>query len=211
MPFQCLLPWKSEVVRNLLSWGKEYTLWRISSNRNLLLLRGTTLSPDPPLGNLPLVTFTTALSFGEVNLPLRKEELFLKEHSLNLPASFSLRAMSLPRGGVEFSIAISLGGTNLSLGELTLPFRESLISLENRLCYFVSCCIPSIDFSLDGGSIQTVDHSFFRLSTLARQYLGTHTFLGESFPSFFDSINALKSKMEVLIKALVGKDPHQLS
>ena len=43
----------------------------LSSYRNLLFLRGTILSPDPPLGNLPstlslgIVTFPTALSFRE--------------------------------------------------------------------------------------------------------------------------------------------------
>ena len=76
------------------------------SCRNLLLLRGTTLSPDPPLGNLPsalslgTVTFLTAFSFREVNLPLRENALFLEEHSLNQPASFSLGAMNLPYGEV---------------------------------------------------------------------------------------------------------------
>ena len=38
-----------------------------------------------------------------------------------------------------------------------------------------------------------------------RQYLRTHTFLGESFLAFFDSINALKLKMVVLIEAIGGK------
>ena len=39
----------------------------------------------------------------------------------------------------------------------------------------------------------------------SRQYLGTHTFLGESFPTFLDSINALRSKLVVLIEATSEK------
>ena len=100
----------------------------ISYDRNLLLLRGTNLSPDPPLGNLPLalslrktglfafflgtVTFLTTLSFGGVNLPLREKALFLEEHSLNLPTSFSLGIVNLPRGGVSLSTSFSFRGTN---------------------------------------------------------------------------------------------------
>ena len=68
----------------------------LSSCRNLLFLRGTTLSPDPPLRLLPFalslvtITFPTALSFRGVNLPLEKKDLFLEEHSMNLHVSFSL-------------------------------------------------------------------------------------------------------------------------
>ena len=137
------------------------------------------------------------LSFRGVNLPIGEKPLFLKEHSLNLPASLSLGAMNLPHGRVGLSTTFSLGGTNPSLG-------ESLISLENQLCCSVPYCIPFIEFLPDGGSIHTANHSFFNLSTI-RQYLGTHTFLGESFPAFWDSINALRSKLAVLIEATGGK------
>ena len=86
----------------------------LSSSRNLHLLRGATPSLNPPLGNLPLalslgkivlfafflgtVTFPISLSFRGVNLPLEEKALFLEEHSLNLPASFSPGAMNLSRG-----------------------------------------------------------------------------------------------------------------
>ena len=68
----------------------------LSSYRNLLLLKGTTLSPYPHLGHLPstlslrTVTFPVTLSFRGVNLPLGEKALFLEEHSLSLPVSFSL-------------------------------------------------------------------------------------------------------------------------
>ena len=175
----------------------------LSSCRNLLLLRGTTLSSDPPLGNLPYalslgtVTFLAALSFRGVNLPLREKALFLKEHSLNLPISFSLGEVVL--------YATFSQGTNSSFGEFVLPFSESFLSLENWLYYYALYYIPFIDFLLDGGSIQIAIYSFLNLSTQTRQYLGIHTFLGESFPTFLDSINALRSKLAVLIEATSGK------
>ena len=100
---------------------------------------------------------------------------------------------------MDLSTTFSLGGINPYLGESILPFRESLISLENRLCYFVPCYILFTEFLHDRGFVQTIDHSFFNLSTRLRQYLGTHTFLRESFHAFLDFINALKSKMAVLI------------
>ena len=56
----------------------------LSSYGNLLLLRGKTLSSDPPLGHPPsalslgIVTFLVALSFREVNLPLGKKAFFLR-------------------------------------------------------------------------------------------------------------------------------------
>ena len=75
----------------------------------------------------------------------------------------------------------------------------------NRLCCFVSCCIPFIEFLPDEGSVQTADRYFFNLSTRTRQYLGTHTFIGESFPAFLDSINALRLKLAMLIEAIGGK------
>ena len=131
--------------------------------------------------------------------------LFLKEHSLNLPTSFSIGAMNLPYGGVGLSAVFSQGGTNPSPREFILPFGESLISLENWLCCYVPHCILFTEFLPNGGSIQISYHSFFNLSTQSRQYLGTHTFLGESFPAFLDSINALKSKLAVLIEATGGK------
>ena len=195
----------------------------LSYGRNLLLLRGTTLSPYPPLGNLssalPLektslsafilitVTFPTALSFRRVKrlLPLGEKALFLEEHSLNLLASFTLGLVSLPHGVLALYKAFSLRGMNLSLGEFILPFWESLISLENRLCCSIPCCIPFTEFLHDGGFIQTANHSFFNLLTRIRQYFGTHTFLGESFPAFLDSLNALTSKLPVLIEATSGK------
>ena len=65
----------------------------LSSGINLLLLRGTTLSLNPPLGNLPstlslgkislyafflgIVTFPIALSFRGVNLPLKEKALYV--------------------------------------------------------------------------------------------------------------------------------------
>ena len=195
----------------------------LSSGRNLLLLRGTTLSTYPPLRNLPstlslektslftfflgTVTFHAALSFKRAKrlLPLGEKTLFHKEHSLNLPASFSLGIVSLTYGEVTLSTTFSLRGTNAFLGEFILPFRESLISLENRLCCSVPYCILFTKFLLDVGFVQTAKHSFFNLSTRTRQYLRTHTFLGESFLAFLDSINALRSKLVVLIVATSGK------
>ena len=97
MSFPSLLPWRSEVVYNLLSLGKDFTL---------LLHRGATQSLDPPLGNLSfaislgIITFLITLSFRGVNLPLGEKALFLEEHSLNLPVSFSLRVVNLPHGEV---------------------------------------------------------------------------------------------------------------
>ena len=111
----------------------------LSSCRNLLLLRGTTLSPDPPLGHLPsalslgTVTFPTTLSFRGVNLPLGKKALFLEERSLNPPVSFSLGAVNLPHGEVVLSTPFSLRGTNSSSREFILPFGENFLSLENWL------------------------------------------------------------------------------
>ena len=99
------------------------------------------------------------------------------------------------------STAFSLGRTNPSPREFILPFRESLISLENRLCCSIPYCIPSTEFLPDGGFVQTAYHSFFNLSTQTIQYLGVHTILGESFLTFLDSINALRPKLVVLIKA----------
>ena len=93
------------------------------------------------------------LPFGGINLPLGEKALFLKENSLNLPISFSLGVVNLPYGGVGLSAAISLGGTNLSPREFILPFGENFLSLENWLYCFVPCCIPFIEFLLDGGSI----------------------------------------------------------
>ena len=106
----------------------------LSSCRNLLLLRGTTLSLDPPLGNLPsaislgTITFPITLLFGGVNLPLREKTLFLEEHSLNLPVSFSLGAVNLPHGEVVLSATFSLRGTNSSSREFVLPFGENFLS-----------------------------------------------------------------------------------
>ena len=86
----------------------------LSSSRNLLLIKGTTLSLDPPLRNmlstlsLGTVTFPTALSFRGVNLPLREKALFLKEHYLNLPTSFSLGEMDLLHGEMVLSTTFSL-------------------------------------------------------------------------------------------------------
>ena len=51
----------------------------------------------------------------------------------------------------------------------------------------------------------------FNLSTRTRQYLGTHTFLGESFPAFLNSINALRSKLVVLTEATGGKGSSSIS
>ena len=69
------------------------------------------------------------LPFGGINLPLREKTMFIKEYSLNLPASLSLGAMNLPHGRVGL---FSLGGMNSSSREFILPFKESFLSLENR-------------------------------------------------------------------------------
>ena len=111
----------------------------LSSCRNLLLLRGTTLSPDPPLGNLPsalslgTVTFPRALSFREANLSLGEKALFLEEHSLNLPVSFSLGIVNLPLREVILSSTFSQRGMNSSYREFVIPFGENFLSLENWL------------------------------------------------------------------------------
>ena len=145
-----------------------------------------------------------------MNLSLREKALFLEEHSLNLPASFSFGEMNLPHGGMSLSTTFSLGRMN-SFGESALPFGESFLFLENRLCCSVSYCIPFTEFLLDGGSVKIVAHSFFNLSTRTRQYLGTHTFLGESFPTFLDSINALRLKLVVLTGATSGKESSSIA
>ena len=111
----------------------------LSSCRNLFFLRGTTISPYPPLGHLPSalslgkITFLAAFSFRGVNLPLGKKALFLEEHSLNLLVSFSLGAMNLPHGEVVLYAPFSLRGTNSSSREFVLPFGENFLSLENWL------------------------------------------------------------------------------
>ena len=133
-----------------------------------------------------------------------KKLFFLKEHSLNLLTSFSLGEMNLPHGEVVLSAPFSLRGMNSSR-EFFFPFGESFLFLENRLCCYVPCCILFTEFIPDGGSIQTIAHSFFNLSTRTRQYLGTNTFLGESFSTFLDSINALRLKLVVLTEANGGK------
>ena len=72
-----------------------------------------------------------AFSLEGVNLPLGEKTLFLEEHSLNQPVSFSLRALNLPHRGVGLSTTFSLGGTNSSSKEFDLPFGENFLSLEN--------------------------------------------------------------------------------
>ena len=139
-----------------------------------------------------------------MNLPLGEKARFLKEHSLNLPASFSFWEMNLPNGGVGLSTTFSLGGMNSSR-EFVLPFGESFLFLENRLYCSIPYCIPFTEFIPNEGSVQTATYSFFNLSIRTRQNLGTHTFLRESFPAFLDFINALKSKLVVLIEATGGK------
>ena len=112
--------------------------------------------------------------------------------------------MNLPHGGVGLSTTFSLRGMNSSR-EFVLPFGESFLFLENRLCYSVPCCIPFTEFLPNGRSIQITTHSFFNLSTRTIQYLWIHTFLEESFPSFLDSFNALRSKLIVLTEVNGGK------
>ena len=107
--------------------------------------------------------------------------------------------------GCAFLQPFFLGGTNSSSREFVLPFGESFLSLENWLYCYVPYYVPFTKFLLDGGSIQTAAHSFFNLSKRTRQYLGTHTFLRESVPAFLDSINALRSKLVVLIEATSRK------
>ena len=183
----------------------------LSSCRNLLLLRGTTLSIDPPLGHLLFAlslgteTFPAALSLRGVDLPLREKAIFLEVYSLNLHVSFSLGAVNLPHGEVVLSTPFSLRETYSFFGEFVLPFGENFLSFENWLYQYVPYSIPFIKFLLDRGSIQTTTHSFFNLLTRIRQYLGTHTFLGESFIAFLDYINALRLKLAMLIEAIGGK------
>ena len=83
--------------------------------------------------------------------------------------------------------------------------HKLLPSLENWLYCSVPRYIPFTKFLLHGGSIHTVAHSLFNLLTRIKQYLRTHTFLGESFPAFLDSINAIRLKLIVLIEATGGK------
>ena len=138
-----------------------------------------------------------------MSLPLREISFFLEEHSLNLLASFFLKEMNLPYGGVGLSTTFSLGGMNSSR-EFVLPFGESFLFLENWLC----CSVPHYPFNeflSNGGSIQTTIHSFFNISTRTKQYLRTHTFLGVIFLAFLDSINALRLKLVVLTEATSGK------
>ena len=161
---------------------------------NIGLIGETCLSPAFFLGEF---TFHEILSFRRRDLSFGEQAIFLEEHSLNLLASFSLGEMNLPHGGVGLSTTFSLGRMNSSR-EFVLPFGESFIFLENRLCYFVPYCIPFTKFLPDGGSVQIVAHSLFNLSTRTKQYLGTQTFLGESFPAFLDSIIALILKLVVL-------------
>ena len=168
---------------------------------NIGLSGETCLSLAFFLGEL---TFPEILSFRGENLPLGEQALFLKEHSLNFPASFSLGEMNLPYRRVGISTTFSLGGMNSST-KFILPFGKSFLFLENWLCCSVPCCILFIEFLPDGGFVQNTSHFFFNLSTQTRLYLGTHTFLGESFPAFLDSINALRSKLVVLIEATGGK------
>ena len=139
-----------------------------------------------------------------MNLPLREKAIFLKEHSQNLPASFSLGEINLPYREVGLSKTISLGGMNYSSKEFVFPFGESLLLLVNWLCCSVPYCIPT-EFLLKGRYVQTTTHSFFNLSTRTKQYLGTHAFLGESFPTFLDSINALILKLVVLTEVTGGQ------
>ena len=63
---------------------------------------------------------------------------------------------------------------------------------------------PSLNFSLIE-DLYKLHTSFFNLSTRTRQYFGTYTFLGESFPTFMDSINALRLNLAMLIEATGGK------
>ena len=97
---------------------------------NIGLSRGTCLSLAFFLREL---TFPEILSFRGVNLPLEEQALFLEEHSLNLPASFSLGEMNLPHGEVVLSTPFSLRGTNLFYGEFVLPIGYNFVFLENRL------------------------------------------------------------------------------
>ena len=75
------------------------------------------------------LTFPVILLFRGVNLPLGEKALFLDEHSLNLPTSFSHGEMNLPHGGMGFFITFSLGRMNSSSREFVLPFGESSLFL----------------------------------------------------------------------------------
>ena len=109
--------------------------------------------------------------------------------------------MNLPHGEVVLSAPFSLRGTNSSFGEFTLPFGDNF--LPWRICYtdLFLALSPSPNFFLMEDLYKLQHVPFFNLSIRTRQYLGTHTFHGESFPAFLDSINALKSKLVVLIEA----------
>ena len=74
-----------------------------------------------------------------------------------------------------------------------------------------SLLFPFTEFLLDGGSVQTVAHSFFNLLTRTKQYSGTHTFLEESSPTFLDSINAFRSTLVVLTEATGGKESSSIA
>ena len=67
-----------------------------------------------------------------MNLPLRENAFFIEDHSLNMLASFSLRAVNLPHGEVVLFATFSLRGMNSSSREFVLPFGENFLSLENR-------------------------------------------------------------------------------
>ena len=114
--------------------------------RKIGLIGGICLSHVFFLGEVNLsVIFSLEeknLPFGEVNLPLGENALFLEEHSLNLLVSFFLGALNLPYGGVGLSTPFSLGRTNSPSGEFVLPFDESFLFLENWLYSYVPCCIP---------------------------------------------------------------------
>ena len=118
----------------------------------------------PPAFYLEEVKLSTIFSLGGKNLPLREKDMFLEEHSLNLPISFSLGALNLPHEGVGLSTTFFIGGTNSSSREFVLPIGESFLSLENWLYCYVPYYVPFTKFLLDGGSIQTAAHSFFNLS-----------------------------------------------
>ena len=116
------------------------------------LTGGICLSRVFSLGEVKLSTIFSLeeknLPFGGVDLPLREKALYLEEHSLNLPASFSHEAINLPHEWVDLSTNFSLGGTNSSSKEFVLPLVK--VSFPCRISYVAlfSVVSPSLNFFL---------------------------------------------------------------
>ena len=86
----------------------------LSFGRNLLLLRGTTLSPDPHLGNLP-----SALSLGKIGL----FAFFLGK--VTFPTTLSLSS-PYPRLGEDRGLNMGLGLLHLLFGHWWAYFNKQI-------------------------------------------------------------------------------------